>query len=360
MRIAIDVTSAMVERPSGIANTIYNWAINLHPFLGKDSCTLFYKRAGKGKFGLRFKKEFDIRKYYTLFTRLKSGRFDVLFLPDTHFIGISASKTVAVIYDTFSLIEPRFASNKFRSKKIRLYNTIARIADTIIVPSSCTFADVKRFLKVNEKNLEVVPLGVDLERFKPDPTSDSKIATLGIKKPYIVCVGTLSTRKNQCGLIEAFELVADEEKDLSLVLVGRSGWGAEEVKKRRQASRHKDRILILDYVDDDRLPLILREASVFALLSRYEGFGLPILEAMASGVPVLSSNTPALSEVGGDAALYVSPDDARAASSVLLNILHDTNLRNNLIEKGLKRASLYSWKESASRLYRIFKYLSGE
>ena len=354
MRIAVDVTSMMVEKPTGIANTIQYWLSSIRSILTEDDeCVLFYKRRESDDSSTPF----VAKRYYPCISRLIAGAFDILFLPDTRILHLSARRTVSVIYDMFSFVSEDFASEKFRRRKKRRYEELVRVSDRIITPSRSTASDIKRFLIVDEERISVVRLGVDTERFHPSTSLEDELKELNIERPYILSVGTLSFRKNQTGLISAFELVAEEEKSLHLVLVGRDGWGAERVREVAEESPFRDRIRLLDYPSRELLPALYRNASVFALLSRYEGFGLPVLEAMASGVPVVLSNRASLPEVGGDAALYVAPEEAEAAAETLKRALKDEPLREGLIKKGLERASRFSWDESARRLYSVFSSL---
>jgi len=354
VRIAVDVTSMMVDKPTGIANTIHHWFYSIRSVLAEsDECVFFYKR--REAEGLST--PFGAKRFYPYISRLTAGAFDILFLPDTRVLRLSAKRTVSVIYDMFSFVSDEFASEKFRRRKKKRYERLIRVSDRIITPSRSTASDIKRFLGLDEKRISVVQLGVDTERFHPSTSSDEELKELNIKKPYILSVGTLSFRKNQSGLISAFELIAKDEKSLHLVLAGRDGWGSERVRKKAEESSFRDRIKLLDYPSREVLPALYHNASVFALLSHYEGFGLPVLEAMASGVPVVLSNRASLPEVGGDAALYVAPEETEAAAEVLKRILKDELLREELIKKGLERASRFSWNESARKLYSVFSSL---
>jgi glycosyltransferase involved in cell wall biosynthesis len=186
----------------------------------------------------------------------------------------------------------------------------------------------------------VVPLAAD-ERFVPDgPRAEVE------GRPFVLGVGTLEPRKNLPRLIEAFAALPDEVRgERLLVLVGALGWEASETLD--ALGRHSELLRTPGHVPDTELPAFYRAADAFAYPSLYEGFGLPVLEAMRSGAPVLTSSTSSLPEVAGDAAVYVDPTDVGSIRDGLEALLSDQALRERLARKGPERASVFSWDRTA-------------
>jgi glycosyltransferase involved in cell wall biosynthesis len=179
----------------------------------------------------------------------------------------------------------------------------------------------------------------------------------GIEGSYIFSAGTLEPRKNQKLLIDVFMESADYDlKDYTLVLSGAVGWKHSSIlKKIRHAS---DRLVYTGRVDNEELRLLYRGASVFIYPSLYEGFGLPPLEAMASGCPVIASDTSSLSELLSGSALLVPPNDYDGLKSALLKLLHDNELQEELIKNGLACASRYNWENTATKMLHVYQSLS--
>jgi glycosyltransferase involved in cell wall biosynthesis len=167
----------------------------------------------------------------------------------------------------------------------------------------------------------------------------------GIEGEYILFVGTLQPRKNIIRLIQAFAEV--KSNDLELVIVGKRGWMYEEILRAPEKYKIEDKVKFLDYVSDEDLPLFYQNALCFVLPSLYEGFGLPVLEAMQYGCPVITSNVSSLPEAGGDAAIYIDPKDANDITEKIRMVIGDKNLRKEMIEKGYKQAARFSWEKSA-------------
>jgi glycosyltransferase involved in cell wall biosynthesis len=170
----------------------------------------------------------------------------------------------------------------------------------------------------------------------------------------ILFVGAIQRRKNVVRLVEAFEGVASGWK---LVLAGSFGFGAEEAIERIEQSPRKNDIQVLGYVPEPVLEDLYRRASVFAFPSLDEGFGMPLLDAMARGVPVLTSNVSAMPEVTGDAAWLVNPTDVASISEGLLKLTNDGALRAHLTQKGLKRSGEFSWEKAASETWNVYQEL---
>lgn len=232
-----------------------------------------------------------------------------------------------------------------------------RFADEIIVNSECTRRDVMRLAGLPAERIEVVHLGVD-EGFRPLAFEEieARRARYGLPRHAILYVGTLEPRKGIDTLIDAFaEMVGRHPHHL--LLAGKRGWYWEPILRRVAERRLEDRVRFLDYVAEGDLPALYASASVFAFPSRYEGFGLPVLEAMACGTPVVCSNAGALPEVAGDAALLVPPDKPRALAEALEAVLDDEGLRDSLREKGLQRAGQFTWERTAQGTLRAYQKL---
>jgi glycosyltransferase involved in cell wall biosynthesis len=171
---------------------------------------------------------------------------------------------------------------------------------------------------------------------------------------YVLALGTIEPRKDYPLLVEAFDALAGDDPDVRLVIAGQDGWGTEKFEAALARARHSDRVVRPGFVDDRTRADLLAGASVFAYPSRYEGFGLAPLEAMAAGTPVVTTRTGALPQVLGDAAVFVAPGDSGALTAALHAVLADTAGREQLVAKGRDRAALYSWDACADGVVRLY------
>jgi glycosyltransferase involved in cell wall biosynthesis len=176
--------------------------------------------------------------------------------------------------------------------------------------------------------------------------------------PYVLALGTIEPRKDLPTLVTSFDAVATSHPDLRLVVAGQDGWGADAFATAVRRATHRDRIVRLGWVDDRTRADLLTGASVFAYPSRYEGFGLPPLEAMASGTPVVTTQTGALPEVVGDAALLVAPGDSDALAGALTTVLDDRSEGDRLVAAGHRRVGAFSWDAAGDRLLEVYRSLS--
>lgn len=222
---------------------------------------------------------------------------------------------------------------------------LARSARRILVPSQFTRGEVIEHLDVDPGAVAVVPHGVD-GRFRPHPAGLVERAhRFGIPPgPYVLWVGTPEPRKNAAALERAFRLVRREMGGVHLVMAG--PWLADPAFDGVIAA--DDGVIRPGFVTDDELSQLYSEASCFVFPSRYEGFGLPLLEAMACGTPVIASNTGAMPEVVGDAGLLVDPDDDAAIASTVTSVLSSPALAADLRQRGLERAHEFTWAHAAA------------
>jgi len=219
------------------------------------------------------------------------------------------------------------------------------------VPSAAVGAEVVEHLAIAPDRVVVVANGVD--EVPPAPAGAGR-ARAG-RERYILALGTLEPRKDLPTLVAAFDAVAADDPEIGLVLAGSDGWGAEAVHTAVANSPHRDRIRLTGWVDEQARAALLRDATVLAYPSLYEGFGLPPLEAMSVGVPVVSTTVGSIPEVLGDAADLVAPGDPAAFAAALDRVLTDESHRADLVGRGQERAARYSWDAFADGLIDLYR-----
>lgn len=282
---------------------------------------------------------------------------DVLFIPAHVVPSIHPPRTVVTIHDLGYLAFPEAHT---RARRLDLHlSTLwsTRTAHHIIAVSQATRNDLIRRYLVPPTKISVIHHGLSAH-FHP-PTSHTEHETVaaryGIHGPYLLSVGTVQPRKNLVRLIDAYaQVVRDNAGDTPhLVLAGKRGWLTESIERRATEHGIAERVHFTGYVDDADLPALLGGAVAFVFPSLYEGFGFPVLEAMACGTPVLTSTTSSLPEVAGDAALLVDPHNTHAIAGGLVQLITDAALRTTLRERGLARAARFTWERCAQETHHV-------
>jgi glycosyltransferase involved in cell wall biosynthesis len=253
-------------------------------------------------------------------------------------------RTVATFHDLF-VLSGDYSTPDFRARFAAQARTAAERSDLIVAVSHFTARQVEQLLKVEPARIRVIPHGTRHPPINLTPPTRERM---------ILFVGAIQRRKNVARLVEAFEGIAAGWK---LVLAGSLGFGAEEALHRIERSPRKNDIRVLGYVPDRVIEDLYRRASVFAFPSLDEGFGMPLLDAMARGVPVLTSNVSAMPEVAGDAALLVDPSDLASVSAGLWKLTNDGALRADLTEKGLRRSAEFSWEKAVEGTWTVYQEL---
>jgi len=286
--------------------------------------------------------------------------FHGLYLPTLPFF-IKRGKLVITIHDLISLIHPEFFTWKHRKIMNFLLPKMLASADKIIADSYSTQRDLSRFLKVHDEKITVIHLGLD-ERFKPDsfPHVEKIKKRYSIEGDYILFVGVLEPRKNIERILEALAILKKTGKiqGKKLVVAGETGWLYKGIFKKVQELNLEKEVIFTGFVDGAELPALYSGALFFVYPSLYEGFGFPVLEAMACGTPVITSNVSSLPEVAGDAAILINPHHVEELAWQMERLFEDKELREELKKKGLERSKSFSWEKTAMKTLEVYKELA--
>ncbi len=289
-----------------------------------------------------------------------TGPLDVFYSPD--FVlppTCRTTRTLLTVHDlSFLRCSEAFVPALRRYLERVVPRSISR-ANLVLADSAHTRSDIVSLLGVSPGKVQVLYSGVD-SHFRPEPElreSERLQARYGLSEvPYVLSVGTLQPRKNYVRLIQAFtQLQTCRLADLQLVIAGGRGWLCQDIFA--EAEKHGDCVRILGFVDEADLPALYRNAALFVFPSLYEGFGLPVLEAMACGVPVVCSNRSSLPEVAGDAALLADPLDTDGLAETMARALEDTDLRQEMAARGFAQAARFTWERAARQLRDMFEMI---
>jgi glycosyltransferase involved in cell wall biosynthesis len=335
--IALDATYSLGRNLSGVGvysrEMMYGLA-SAHP----DEEFLFCYRPH------RFLRSYRERLPSNALRRLLAGR-----PPGDLFHGLNqrvddrARKTVCTFHDLF-VMTGDYSSPEFRARFTDQARRAAALSDAIIAVSRFTANQVEQLLGVPAARIRVVPHGVHI----PETARDSR-------ENLVLFVGAIQKRKNVARLIQAFEQLPDSWR---LALAGApDGFGAAEELRAIEASPKRNSIDVLGYVSRVELDRLYRRARIFAFPSLDEGFGMPVLEAMAHGTPVVTSKSSAMPEVAGDAALLVDPHDTDAIATALNCLANDPSLRDDLGQRGVRRAREFSWESAVNKTWQVYREL---
>jgi glycosyltransferase involved in cell wall biosynthesis len=386
LKIAIDATPLM-PKPSGVGFYVSHLITALAALQSQENFELELIYQPRLKNWLRgnlavpdYLRTYPPCRVFPLPVRLSNGflRFPGLFLPGierslgnpTLFHGTNFTvfpfrhaARVMTIYDLTCIKYPEYTDATVQAYAQQVKRCLSW-TDLVLTISHSSKQDIVDYLGFPADRIHVTPLA---SRYTTGALSAvhqaqlQKTTGFDFTQPYILFVSTIEPRKNIIALVEAFDqLKQTHQIEHQLVLIGQKGWRYEPIFDRIQRSPYRSQIHHLRYLSDDLVALFYAKADVFVYPSHYEGFGLPVLEAMTLGAPVIASNTSSLPEVAGAAAILVSPDDTDALADAILRVVTDRTLRDRLIQSGYRQAQRFSWAHTAWDTLKAYKQCSAK
>jgi glycosyltransferase involved in cell wall biosynthesis len=273
----------------------------------------------------------------------------------------AGARRIVTIHDAFAFVYPETHNRLDNWRYHVMLTRAARRADLVLTDSEHSCRDLKRYLAVPDANIRLIRCGLDprFQAVADSPARRAILARYGITSPYLLYVGGINARKNIARLFEAFAEVYQRHPGLKLVIGGKRQWQTGAIDEAFERLALHDHVHFTGYLDDADLPALYSAAEVFVFPSLYEGFGLPPLEALACGTPVVTSNASSLPEVVGDAALTVDPYAVGDLAAAIERALTDRTLRAVLRERGLLRAEQFTWQRAARDLFKVYQNVLG-
>jgi glycosyltransferase involved in cell wall biosynthesis len=300
---------------------------------------------------LLFKYWYDIKAPLAL----RSRSIDVWVQPYA-FCSLTAKvPQVLIVHDLAFLHFPKFIGWHHRKYYQLFTKKFLRKAKQIVAVSEFTKSDIKKYHPASGEKISVVN-GAARERFQPLPWSDREQVKQSFAdgREYFLFTGGIHPRKNLMNLLKAFSLFKKwQQSNMKLLVAGRLAWQYTDVLEKLKTYRYRDDVVLLNYLPDEQLAKITAAAYALVYPSFFEGFGLPIVEAMQCEVPVIAGDTGSMPEIGGDAALYADPSNPDAIAKHMLHLYKDESLRSSLIEAGKKQAARFSWDRAAEELWQV-------
>jgi glycosyltransferase involved in cell wall biosynthesis len=379
MHISIDALPINEKPWTGISNYIFNLLKSLAELDEKNEYTIYGMRYDLKDLGIendnfKHNKAPELFKfwryrvswlswYYTAFSvQLLKDKPEVFLSPYSILPWYCPCPKVIVVYDLVPFIFQQFYSIPIRFIFQKQTANAVKRADRIITISNSTQNALIKLLKADPDKIIVIYPGYDDHSFKPE-NNPQRIKEIkrkyGINGKYILYIGNLEPRKNIARLIEAFDqLVKAGNIDHKLVVTGKKSWLYDDIFETVNRLGLSSEVIFTGYAPYEDLPFLLNGADTFIYPSLYEGFGLPPLEAMACGTPVITSNVSSLPEVVGDAGILVDPLNVDEIAKAIYKVLSDKNLQEEMRKKGLERAKMFSWEKVARETIRLLEEAS--
>lgn len=373
MRVAIDI-QGLLRQKTGVGHALYDLTEALAALDAPDEFTAFY--FSRRRIGLPFCHErFRERRVAFPPGRLLSLMWkrlsfpsvdsfldgaDVYHFPDFVARPVRRGKVIVTVHDLSFVRLPETVEPKNRAFLGRNVPRSLERADAVIAVSDFTRRELEDVFPQARGKVRVIHHGVRRLFTSPPRPRRTDDAVPGVPGRFVLAVGTVEPRKNLAVLLDAMDIVRNRPglANTRLVVVGRRGWLAGGLEERLAAEQHAGHLVQLGYVTDEALRDLYHSAAALAFPTRYEGFGLPALEAMACGLPVLCSNTASLPEVVGDSALLVEEPTPGSFADALVRVLTDEALAAGLRERGLARAATFTWERAARETLDLYRHVA--
>ena len=299
--------------------------------------------------------------HYKVVKDIQKEAPDIFIAPTSYIIPVllpKSIKTILVVHDLVSFFYPHMHNKKAAFIERFLLRTALKKAKKVIAVSKNTKNDIIQKFNYEKNKINIVNCSAS-DDFKPVEAGSlsSFIKKTNLPANFFLAVGTLEPRKNYINLIKAFGRVNKRYPNYHLIIVGNNGWNYEQIYEEIKINYLQKKVHILGYLSGKSLNNLYNLAKGFVFPSLYEGFGIPPLEAMKCGCPVIASNTSSLPEVVGESAILISPHSVSEMENAMLSLVKDKNLCDNLRQKGLKQAKKFSWKNSAAKLLKVIEKL---
>ena len=373
MKIGIDARAAKWYRGTGIGTYSYQLINSLNKIDNYNDYSLFVP--DDCKLAIPFKKNFHIKNIkqdnrnnfwneVDTSNILIDKSIDIYHVPQNG-VGLPTSKNCPFVITLHDVI-PYKMPDTVGEQYLKIFNeklpNIIPMCDGIITVSEYSKEDIIKVFNFPREKIYVTHLASE-DIYKPYDKALSKSIiekNYSITGDYILYIGGFSPRKNIVGLLNSFSMLLPKlKKDMKLVIAGSKGKSYDIYKKRAQDLHIDDNVIFPGFISMDHIPFMYNACDLFVYPSFYEGFGLPPIEAMACGVPVIASNATSIPEIVGDSTLLVDPYDVNDLSEKMYNVLHDNNLRQSLITKGLKRAAALTWEHTAADTLTAYQSILG-
>ncbi len=368
MKIALDAT-ALPNKPGGAGNYIINLA---HALLELDSgheLVILCHPSDRQLFKLEPHQESHLFyvpdlnpalrlawEQFRLPRLLAKLRVDLLHSPHYTMPLRAGIPVVVTFHDMTFFLYPEYHTLVKRFFFPVMIRQSAARAAALLAVSESTRQDAIRLLKIPPQKISTTRLGYDPQYVRiEDPAYLEQVRRkYHLPAHFLLHVGTLEPRKNHSTLLKAFDIIAQSNAEIALVLVGGAGWNARQIAQQIKTLRHGKRIHWLGYADSHDMPALYRLAEVFVYPSIYEGYGLPVLEAMACGAPTITSTVSSMPEIIGDAGLLVSPENPAELSAAIARLLEDKVFAAELTQKAQIRAKEFTWRKTAEQTLHIY------
>lgn len=380
MKIAIEIQPMLDKQMTGIGWYVDNLVKNikyaskdeeLYYLLGMD----YYNRAGRledytnNNISLKTNgiMHYGIyRRIWNLIPFIDYGAFFKVKADVYHFVNYVVppyvkGKKINTVYDMVYKTFPETMDPENYKKLDKGLRESCNRSDAIVTISENSKKEIASFLNIPDSKIHIISPGVDTSVYRPMQPSEyiNVISKYNLPNKYLLYLGTIEPRKNIAAIIRAYHsFVSMGATDYKLVIAGKKGWMFEQIFSLVKELNIEDKVIFPGYVQEEDKPYIYAGAAAFLFPSLYEGFGMPPLEAMACGVPVITSDTSSLPEVVGDAGILVQPTDVDGISKAIYNLVSQPELRNRLSEKGLSRAESFSWGKSTEKLINLYRQLA--